>query len=201
MYNISMNRKRVVVIAGPSGSGETTCTNELCLAYPNFARAVSATTRSPRPGELDGVDYHFMSKERFLDCVQDKSIPEYIFVRERDAYYGSYLPDIEQKMNDGKTIVVNTDLSGTRYFKREYGATTIFIKPKSIDVLRDRFRRRDPSITDEEVDLRTLAAYKEMVEATENYDYAVSNTDGEFADTILHVIEILKREGYQVSGE
>ena len=193
-----MAKKQIVVIAGPSGSGETTFTNELILAYPNFTRAVSATTRKPRPGELDGIDYYFLTKEQFLDYMQDGTITEHIFVRERDAYYGSYLPDLQKKIDEGKTIIVNTDLSGTRYYKQHYGATTIFIKPRSLDVLRDRFRRRDPTITDEEVDQRTLAAYKEIVESKDHYDHTVFNTDGEFADTIVHVVEILKREGYQV---
>lgn len=198
MYNTSMQKRQVVVIAGPSGSGETTFTNELILAYPNFVRMVSATTRKPRLGERDGVDYYFMNDQEFFEAVQAHLIPEYIFIKERNVYYGTYLPDLEKKLSEGKTIIVNTDLSGARYYKRHFHAVTIFIRPKSLDVLRDRFKRRDPHISEKEIELRLKQAYQEIVDAKDNYDHMVFNTDGEFSDTIMHVVEILKKEGYQV---
>jgi len=192
-------RKDVIVIAGPSGSGETTFTNELMLAYPNFVRAVTATTRPPRTGEKDGVDYYFFDMERFFEEVQNGNIQEHTYVRSRDAHYGGYIPDLEDKLNAGKTVIINTERSGAEYYKKNYGATTIFIKPKSLDVLRDRIIRRDSHITDLEVDKRMLQAMQEIVDAQGSYDYVVFNTDGEFAETVLSVIDILKREGYKVA--
>mgnify|MGYP002620796418 CR=1 FL=1 len=193
-----MKHKNVVVIAGPSGSGETTFTRELTLAYPNFVRAVTATTRPPRTGEKEGVDYYFLNKEEFFEEVQSGNIPEHTYVKSRDAHYGTYLKDLEKKLDEGKTVIVNTDKSGALFYKRKYNATTIFIKPKSLDVLRDRITRRDPHISEKEVDLRILQAMQEIVDATGQYDYVVFNTDGEFADTIIDVVDILKREGYSV---
>jgi guanylate kinase len=193
-----MKEKNVVVIAGPSGSGETTFTRELTMAYTNFVRAVTATTRPPRTGEKNGIDYYFFDRDRFFEEVQNGNIPEHTFVKSRDAHYGTYLSDLEQKLKEGKTVIVNTDKTGALFYKRKYNATTIFIKPKSLDVLRDRIVRRDSNITDREVDLRILQAMQEIVDATGHYDYVVFNTDGEFADTIIAVVDILKREGYSV---
>lgn len=193
-----MKKRNVIVIAGPSGSGETTFTKELTLAYSNFVRAVTATTRKPRAGEKDGIDYYFFDRNDFFEEVQNGNIPEHTFVKSRDAHYGMYLPDLEKKLKDGKTVIVNTDRSGALFFKRKYDATTIFIKPKSLDVLRSRIVRRDSHISEREVDLRILQAMQEIVDATGHYDHVVFNTDGEFADTIIDVVEILKREGYSI---
>lgn len=193
-----MPKRHVLVIAGPTGSGETTFTHELILAYPNFARLVTATTRSPRSGEKEGYDYYFLSKEKFFEEVQAGRIPEYTHVENRDAWYGTYLPALEKKLAEGKTVVANTDLKGMRYFKDHYHAIAIFIKPKSLDVLRNRIIRRDPTITGEEVDNRMRQALQEINEAEHKYDYVVWNSDGEFVDTISRVVEILKMNNYDV---
>jgi len=191
--------KQVVVIAGPSGSGETTFTNELVLAYPGkMARAISATTREPRGDEKDGEDYYFFDKETFFDEIQKGNIPEHTFVKERDAYYGSYLPDLQKKLDEGKIVIVNTDRVGADYYKRNHNAETIFIEPKIIEVLRKRIEERDPSVSKHEVDVRILQAMREIVDAAGAYDHVVFNTDGEFAETMTSVVEILKREGYSV---
>lgn len=191
-------RKKVVVLAGPTASGESTFTKEFVLAYPNFARAVSATTRKPRPNEEHGIDYYFMNQEDFFKSVQDGSIPEHTYVKERDAHYGTYLPDLQQKLDSGKTVIVNTDLHGTHYFKKKYNATTIFIKPKSMQTLYNRLIRRDPSISREEVITRLISASQEVLEAEHKYDFTVFNDDGEFADTMIKINDILARQGYDV---
>ncbi|PIR82799.1 guanylate kinase [Candidatus Kaiserbacteria bacterium CG10_big_fil_rev_8_21_14_0_10_59_10] len=193
-----MPRRNVVVVAGPTGSGETTFTHELILAYPNFVRLVTATTRPPRPGEREGYDYFFMTKERFFEEVQEGNIVEHTHVPNRDAWYGTYLPELEKQLKAGKTLVVNTDLRGAKYYKEKYRAITIFIKPKSLDVLRGRIMRRDPTISEREVNSRMQQALEEINEAENRYDYVVWNADGEFVDTIGHVVEILKKEGYDV---
>jgi len=191
-------KRKIVVIAGPSGSGETTFTDELMLAFPHFTRAVSATTRQPRVGEREGEDYYFMTKERFFEEVQAGKIAEHTYVKNRDAHYGTYLPDLEKRLASGKTVIVNTDLSGARFFKKQYDALTVFIKPKTMQVLYDRLIRRDSSIGKEEVISRLLNATQEMLEAENNYDVVVFNDDGEFADTMLKIVDRLRNEGYDV---
>lgn len=190
--------KRVVVIAGPSGSGESTFTEELMLAYPNFTRTVSATTRAPRGNEKDGVDYYFMTKEKFFEEVQNGNIPEHVLVRARDAYYGTYLPDLTRRLASGKTVVANTDLSGAEYYKKNYNAVTVFIKPKSIFSLYNRLVHRDPTMPKEEVLTRVMSAVQEILEAESNYDHVVFTGDNEFAETLIHIVDKLKHEGYVV---
>ena len=191
-------KRQLVVIAGPSGSGETTFTEELMLAYSNFTRAVSATTRAPRGNEREGENYYFMTKEKFFEEVQAGNIPEPTFVKNRDSHYGTYLPDLKKRLALGKTVIVNTDLSGAMFFKKNYDALTVFIKPKTMQVLYDRLIRRDPGISKEEVISRLLNAAQEMLEAENHYDVIVFNDDGEFADTILKIVEKLRNEGYAV---
>lgn len=193
-----MPKKKVVVIAGPTASGETTFTKEFILGYKNFVKAISATTRKPREGEENGVDYFFFSREEFFDLVQKGDIPEHTFVKNRDAHYGTYLPDLKAKLESGKTVIVNTDLQGARWFKEHYRAITIFIKPKSMFTLYERLIRRDPSISREEVIVRLLHASQEILEAEHQYDYTVFNDDGEFADTMIKIQSILKEEEYEV---
>jgi guanylate kinase len=191
-------KRQIVVIAGPTASGETTFTKELMVAYPHFIKLISATTRSPRLTEQHKKDYYFFTLEEFLDQVHGGNIIEYTHVKNRDVYYGTYKPELDEKIAEGKTIVVNTDLSGARFFKHAYNAVTIFIKPKSIETIYHRLRRRDPTISNEELQMRLMNAMQEILDAENKYDYTVFNQDGEFADTIAKVIEILHREGYAV---
>ncbi len=191
-------KKQVLVISGPTGSGESTFTHELIEAYETFAKLTSATTREPRLNEEHGVDYYFFDKEQFFNAVDCGDIVEYTHVKNRDAYYGAYKPDLDEKLSKGLNVIVNTDVKGALFFKEHYRATTIFIKPKSLEVIEDRLRRRDASISDEEVAKRLKSAQQEIDDAENKYDYVVWNTDGEFANTLIEVVEILKKEGYSV---
>lgn len=192
-----MARKQVVVIAGPTGSGESTFTMEFLLAYkPIFTRAISATTRPPRGEEKNGEDYFFFTKEEFFEHVQNGDIPEYTYVRARDAHYGTYLPDLKKKIESGNVVIVNTDLTGARWYKEHYGATTVFIKPKSMFTLRDRLLHRDSNLSHEELITRLLHASQEILEAEQQYDYTVFTGEGEFSETVSRIEEILKLEGY-----
>lgn len=191
-------KKQVLVIAGPTASGESTFTHELTEAFENFTKLVSATTREPRLNEQNGIDYYFFSKEEFFNEIEAGNILEHTYVPNRDAYYGAYKPDLDAKLIKGLNIIANTDPKGAQFFKREYGAITIFLKPKSLEVIEDRLRRRDPDITEEEVQKRVASAQKEIEEAKGRFDYLVWNTDGEFANTLIEVVEILKKEGYSV---
>lgn len=192
------SKKNVVVIAGPTASGESTFTHELIDAYEHFGKLVSATTREPRLNEAHGVDYYFFDKETFFEHVHNGNIIEHTYVANRDAYYGTYKPDLEEKILKGLTVVANTDPKGAQFFKEHYGATRIFLKPKSLAVIEDRLRRRDASITDEEVAKRLVQAEREIRDAKQQFDHVVWNTDGEFANTIIEVIEVLKKEGYDI---
>jgi len=190
--------KQVVVIAGPTAVGESTFTHELVEGYENFVKLVSATTREPRLNEQDGIDYYFFDKEKFFEEIHTGNIIEHTYVANRDAYYGTYKPDLEEKLAKGLNIVANTDPKGAQFFKEHYNAATIFLRPKSLEVTEDRLRRRDSSITEEEVQKRVVQAKKEIADAENKFDYVVWNNDGGFVETVFEVIDILRKEGYSV---
>lgn len=191
-------QKQVLVISGPTASGESTFTYELVDGYENFVKLVSATTREPRLNEEDGIHYYFMDQERFFEEVHAGNIIEHTYVQNRDAYYGTYKPDLDEKLSKGLIVVANTDPKGAKYFKEHYDAATIFLKPKSLEVIEDRLRRRDSSITDEEVQKRLVQAEREIRDAEHQFDHVVWNTDGEFDKTVFDVIQILGKEGYNI---
>ena len=126
--------KQIAVIAGPTGSGESTITNEIARRFPDHVvRLVTATTRTPRDNEISGVDYYFFTKDEFAAHVKDGSILESTYIANRDVYYGTYIPDLQKKIDSGKAIIINPDIVGARHYKEHYGATTIFIVPTNID--------------------------------------------------------------------
>jgi guanylate kinase len=190
--------KNVLVISGPTGSGENTIANKIAKAYPIFKRLVAATTRKKRPGEKNGVDYYFFSKARFFREIEKGRITEYTHVKNRGDYYGSYKPDFEDKVNSGFNIIVTPDLVGTKFYKENYNATTIFLDVESIDVIAKRLKRRDPSITSEELEKRMRNAKREIRREKSYYDYCVINKEGKIKEAIMDIINIIKKEGYKV---
>ncbi len=151
--------KQVVVISGPTGSGEGTITNELIKRYPDrFVRLVTATTRPPRDQEQHGIDYYFFSKEEFLRLKEEGVIPEAGYIANRDTYYGSYVPDLEAKIAKGLISIANVQIVGTKFYKKNYDATTIFIEPPSIDVTMARVRKRSPGLSEDEYAARRTDA-------------------------------------------
>jgi len=189
--------RQVVVIAGPSGSGESTITNEIIKRYPvRLARLVTATTREPRDDEQNGVDYYFFTKEDFKREKELGHIPEFTYIENRDTYYGSYAPDLKKKLEKGNIVIVNPDIVGARYYKKMYDAVTIFIVPESVNELERRIRERSPDLSEEEVAHRRENAAREMRDERSFYDHVVTNADGKLEQTVNDVVAILEKEGY-----
>ena len=189
--------KQVVVISGPTGSGESTLTKEFIARYPKkVARLVTATTRTPRLDEKSGVDYYFLTQEDFFSAEARGDILEKGYIPNRDAYYGTYKPDLDTKIAQGLIIIANTQIVGTKYFKQEYGATTIFIMPKDVKELRERLGARDPNISSDELSRRLDNANAEIKDEGPFYDYNVINADGHLSEAVDEVVAILKKEGY-----
>ncbi len=188
--------KRIVVIAGPSGSGKNTVIEEIAKRYPKCVRTVTATTRPPRSGERDGVDYHFLSKEEFEKAILDGRIPEYRRVETLGTSYGTYLPDLEQKTREGSIVFAQVDIVGARYLKERYAATTIFILPPSLETLMRRIEKRNPHMSAEERAERMRIADREMREDVSFYDYSVENDDNALGVSVEQIVAILRKEGY-----
>ncbi len=196
-----MERRQIVVIAGPTGSGETTVTNEIVKRYPSrVERLVTATTRPPRAGEKDGVDYYFLTPEKFAQYDREGSILEKTYIKNRDTYYGTYASDLKKKIDSGRIVIVNPDVVGARYYKEHFNATTIFIVPESVDALERRIRSRNPDFSDAEVVKRRANAESEIRDEEAFYDYKVTNSDGKLQDTVDEVVAILKKEGYTLQS-
>src|SRR4051812_14984149 len=103
-------QKKVVVIAGPSGSGKNVLINSILAKYPKCTRLVTATTRMPRPGERDGVDYYFLSNEMFAASIASGDIPEHRYVSALNTFYGIYLPDLNEKLKNYSSIFAQVDI-------------------------------------------------------------------------------------------
>jgi guanylate kinase len=190
--------KQVVVVAGPSGSGKNAIINRIMARSPKCARLVTATTRTMRPGEVDGVDYHFFSQERFDAELSSGHIPEHRFVPGLSTYYGIYTPDLDRLVREGHIVFAQVDIEGARYLKETYGATTIFIMPESIEQFRIRLRARNPEWSQKEFDERMKITEEELRVHAPQYDFRVVNADGALSETVEEVIGIMQREGYNL---
>lgn len=191
-----MAQKQVVVIAGPTGSGKDSIIAELVRRYSNCVRLITSTTRAPRPGEQNGVDYHFFSKERFLEELRNGNIIEYNYRPSLDTYYGTYIPELEKQLEAGKTVLAQVQIVGARYLKEHYAATTIFVNASSLQLLVERIQERDRTLSPEETEARLNIALQEVKEDAPQYDYQVVNEQGRLLETVDSVVEILEKEGY-----
>jgi guanylate kinase len=191
-------QKQVVVIAGPSGSGKNAIISGIIDPRSNCARLVTTTTRLPRPGEQDGVDYHFFSMEKFDSEMAAGNILEHRYVPHLDTHYGIYKPDLEGKIKDGKIIFAQVDIIGTRFLKENYNATTFFIMPESLEQFRGRLKTRNPEWSQKELDARMKIAEEEIRVHAPEYDYRVVNSDGSLPQTVEEIVEKLRKEGYSL---
>jgi guanylate kinase len=166
---------RIVVISGPSGVGKTTVCNAI-LSHPRFTRVVTATSRSPRPGEQDGTDYRFLSEERFLEGIRRGDFLE--TARVHGNLYGTPRTDVEEGIREGKLVVLNIDVQGARQVREAAAArrlplTTIFLMPPNLEELRRRLEGRGTE--DPETFRRRIETAVQEMEERSLYDHEVVN--------------------------
>ena len=188
--------RQVVDIAGPSGSGKNAVIDALVARYQKCTRLVTATTRAPRAGETDGVDYYFFSEEEFLRELAVGNVLEHRDVRTLGTHYGVYKPDLEKRLLKGDVILAQLDIVGARYLKKHYDAVTIFLQPKTIEVLKARILARKKGMPEAELKERMKIAEREMKADAKEFDYEVVNEEGKLDETVDEVVAILKKEGY-----
>lgn len=183
-------RGRIVVVSGPSGVGKGTLLKRLFKEtdFP-LVSSVSATTRNPRPGEVDGVDYRFFSRDEFLRRRDAGEFLESFEVYPGGALYGTLRADVENATNAGNWVVLEIDVKGARQVADLYpDATTIFIAPPSVDDLRKRLIGRGSEST-EEIEKRVAQAESEIA-ASDFYRRRVVNDDLDVA--FAEIVAFLK---------
>ena len=168
-----MSRGRILVISGPSGSGKSSVIKGLLNSIHKSFLSVSTTSREPRSGEEDGVHYNFVSKNEFLEHIQDDNFLEYEKVH--DNYYGTQRDLVENAINEGKLVVFDIDVRGQKSIKEIYPeiTTSIFLTTPSLSILKDRLYGRGTD--SEEVIERRINNAKEEVKSIPNFDYLVIN--------------------------
>lgn len=192
MNNSTSGKGKLFVISGPSGAGKGTICKRI-IEETSAEVSVSATTRKPREGEVEGVSYYFLTKEQFMAKVETGGFLEYAEVFEN--YYGTPLEPVEKKLAEGKDVILEIDIQGAMKVKEKcpYGIF-IFILPPSLKMLKERLVGRGTE-TEEVVKLRLSKAMKEM-SFVEKYDYAVTN--GNLEKAVENVKSIITAEHLRV---
>lgn len=184
-----MNKGIVIIVSGFSGSGKGTIMKRLTSEYDDYALSISATTRLPRPGELDGREYFFKSVDEFNDMIKNDELIEYAsFV---GNYYGTPKNYVEQKLNEGKDVILEIELQGAMIVKEKMpDAVFVFVTPPSAKELKDRLVNRGT----EDMDTINARLKQAVYESTfmDKYDYLLINDN---LDTCVSKLrQIIKSE-------
>ena len=185
-----MKKGLLIVYSGLSGVGKGTILKELMpMKDLNLAYSVSMTTRKPREGEVDGVDYFFVSKKRFLEAVKNGELLEH--ARFVDNDYGTPRDYVEKMRNEGKNVILEIEIRGAKQIlKKCPDALSIYIVPPSIEELERRLRER--SSEDEETLMKRIAKAKRELKDIDFYEHVVCNDDLQVA--IQEVRDIILNE-------
>lgn len=179
-----MNRGKLVIVSGFSGVGKGTLMKALVASYDNYALSVSATTRQPREGEVDGISYFFKTVEEFKQMISQDEFLEYACYV--DNYYGTPKNFVETKRDEGKDVLLEIEIQGAMKVKEKCpDAILIFVTTKDAATLRERLSGRGTET--EEVINKRLARAKEEALGVEQYDYIVVN------DILEDCVEIVDR--------
>ena len=181
-----MVRKGIlIVVSGFSGAGKGTIMKELLRKYEQYALSVSATTREPREGEVQGKDYFFKTREAFEQMIAKGELIEYACYV--NNYYGTPKAYVEEKLSKGRDVILEIEIQGARKIKSQFPeAVLLFVTTKSAQVLKERLSRRGTE-TQEIIDQRLERAVQES-EGIEEYDYLVVNDDLEICVEEIHSI-------------
>ena len=185
----------IIVISGPSGVGKGSVIDLLCQQDDNLVKSVSATTRTPRPHEIDGVDYHFVSNSKFKNLISQNGLVEW--TQYGKNYYGTLKSMVESTTASGKDLILEIDVDGVSQL-REIGieGTFVFILPPSTEALANRLRGRGTE-SQTEID-RRLARARTEVYFAKDYDFWIINTDNQIDQTVSEILQVIYAERHRI---
>lgn len=173
-----LNTGKLIVLTGPSGVGKGTLVKELLSRYPDIYLSVSATTRSPRPGEINGQHYYFVSRGEFEEMITAGEFFEW--AEFAGNCYGTPKKQVQNRINEGKLVLLEIEVEGARQIRDSFpDALRIFILPPSSAELENRLRGRGQD--SEDAIARRLKRAQEEIEAAHEFDFQVINDDLEEA--------------------
>ncbi|MDE5616898.1 MAG: guanylate kinase [Clostridia bacterium] len=185
----------LIVVSGPSGAGKGTVLAHTIEKYPNLRYSVSVTTRTPRTGEVDGVNYYFKSIEEFEQMLKEDKFLECQKVY--DNYYGTPIDKVKEQLSAGYDVVLEIDVKGALDVKNKYpDAVMIFISPLKRSTIEERLRGRSTE-SEEQLKLRTDSAIEEIKQAV-LYDYIVVNEDA--VKGAMDIVSIIEAEKCKVKN-
>lgn len=185
----------LLVLSGPSGVGKTTVTNALVEQGWLGHIVVTATTRRPRAGEIDGVHYHFRTPQQFQQMLEENELLEHAEVH--GNMYGVPAADVRERLNAGVDVILTIDPQGAQTVRRRVrGAIFVFLAPESIDELVERVNQRGQDSPEQRA-LRLLNAERELAQAP-SYDYLIVNREGKLSETVEQLKAIMLAEHLRV---
>jgi guanylate kinase len=181
----------IVVISGPSGVGKDTLIERMAALGHDLHFTITATTRLPRPGEKEGVNHYFVTKDEFFNMVAKQELLEWAQVY--GNYYGVPKQQVRAALKKGRHVIIRVDVQGARRIRQLVPeALFIFVVPPSLDILRGHLIRRGVN-SSEDIERRLSAAKLEIAEA-DAFDYKVLNEEDRLDDTVAEVATIIDRE-------
>ncbi len=185
-----MSKKGILfVVSAPAGCGKDTILEQMFKITENVCYSVSATTRAPREGEVNGVHYHFMTREQFEGMIKDNAVLEY--TEYCGNYYGTPKKAVEDMLADGKDVILKIEVEGAMNIKRIFPESRlVFILPPSLAELERRLRKRGTE-TEEKIIERTAQAKNEL-EFAKDYDYLIVN--GELDKAVDDLVSVIRTE-------
>lgn len=184
-----MSKGLLFVVSAPAGCGKDTILEQVLAKEANVGYSVSATTRAPRPGEVDGTHYFFLTREKFEEMIKNGDVLEY--TEYCGNYYGTPRKGVEAMLAEGRDVVLKIEVEGAMNIKKLFpDSCLVFILPPSMKELERRLRKRGTE--DEPTIMRRIAQAKTEIDAAVNYDYFVVNDDLE--DAVNDLIAVIRGE-------